>query len=325
MKFDRRVSVVLVVILAACISPRRPAPRECGTNDDCEAMLGASATCSFAGQCVPADAGALDLGGADLGALDLGTLDAGSDDAGNDDAGADFDLGQMDLGVDFGLPDLGVDMGRPDLGADMGRPDLGVDMGRRDLGVDFGTPSGARLVLSEIASGGTAGADDEFIEIYNAGGAAYDASGLRIEYRSAAGAAYTLVEALAPGTIIGAHHFYLVGGNTYSGAAVPDVPFAFTSVLSGTGGHVRLIATDGAELDRCGYGTAVEPEGTPAPSGLSGTQSRERKAFATSTPTSMASGGIDAFSGNGRDSGDNGADFIVREIAEPQNSSSVEP
>jgi len=312
-----RCFLVLWVTLAACGAPRRPTARECSTNADCEAMLGAGATCSVAGQCLAADAGALDLGGADLGVVDLGNVDAGSlDDAGTDDAGADFDLGQ---------PDLGVDMGRPDLGVDMGRPDLGVDMGRRDLGVDFGTPLGARLVLSEITSGGPGGAGDEFIEIYNAGGVAYDASGLRIEYRSATGAAYTLVEALAPGTIIGARRFYLVGGSTYSGAAMPDVPLAFTSVLAGTGGHVRLITTDGAELDRCGYGTAIEPEGTPAPAGLTGTQSRERKAFATSTPTAMAAGGTDAFSGNGRDSGDNGADFIVREIAEPQNSSSVEP
>jgi hypothetical protein len=312
-KFDcSSFGLIVLVTLVACATPRRPAPRECSTNADCETMLGAGATCSLAGRCVAADAGTLDLGGVDLGGMDLGTFDAGNtDDAGADDAGVHFDLG--------------VDLGQPDLGVDMGRPDLGVDMGRPDLGVDFGTPLGARLVISEFASGGPAGADDEFIEIYNAGGVAYDASGLRIEYRSASGAAYTLVEALAPGTIIGARRFYLVGGSTYSGVAVPDVPFAFTSVLSGTGGHVRLIATGGAELDRCGYGTAVEPEGTPAAGGLTGTQSRERKAFATSTPTSMAVGGIDAFSGNGRDSGDNGADFIVREIAEPQNSSSIEP
>jgi len=312
-----RCFFVLCVTLAACGAPRRPAARECSINANCEAMLGVGATCSVAGQCLAADAGALDLGGADLGVVDLGNVDAGSlDDAGTDDAGADFDLGQ---------PDLGVDMGRPDLGVDLGRLDLGVDMGRRDLGVDFGTPLSARLVLSEVTSGGPGGAGDEFIEIYNAGGVAYDASGLRIEYRSATGVAYTLIEALAPGTIIGARRFYLVGGSTYSGAAVPDVPLAFTSVLAGTGGHVRLITTDGAELDRCGYGTAIEPEGTPAAGGLTGPQSRERKAFATSTPTSMGAGGTDAFSGNGRDSGDNGADFIVREIAEPQNSSSVEP
>jgi hypothetical protein len=148
---------------------------------------------------------------------------------------------------------------------------------------------------------------------------------MRIEYRSADGAAYTLVEMLPAGTIIAAHQYYLLGGSLYSGLATPDRPLAFTSALAGFGGHLRLIATDASELDRCGWGTAVEPEGTPAPGGLTGLQSRERKALATSSPLSMATGGADALRGNGFDSNNNGADFLVREIAEPQNSSSFEP
>lgn len=268
----------------------------------------------------------LDLGpiAPDMPGVDAGeAVDAGSEDLGLGlDAG--FDAGASDLGVDLGPADLGVDFGPPDLGFDAGPPDLGFDAGRPDLGFDAGTAGSGLLLLSEIASGGPGGSSDEFIEIYNPGTAAFDASGLRVEYRAAAGAIYSLVATLPAGTAISAHRFFLVAGTGYTGLAAADLPAAFTDALAGAGGHVRLVTAAGTELDRCGWGSAVAPEGTPAPAGLTGTQSRERRAYGTSTATTMALGGADALRGNGSDTNDNGVDFLVREVAEPQNSSSLE-
>ncbi len=239
-----------------------------------------------------------------------------------DDAGRD--AGPPDLGFDAGPPDLGFDAGRPDLGVDAGRPDLGVDAGRPDLGIDGGPAGTGRLLLSEIATGRGTVPDDEFVELYNPSASAYDASGLLVEYRGASSTAvYSTMATLPAGTTIAGHGYYLLThALIYTAGPVGDL--TFTTSLGGAGGHIRLTSATGAELDRCGWGTAPAPEGTPTAGGLTGTQTRERKALATSTAATMAVGGADELRGNSSDTNDNGADFVVRELAEPQNSASVE-
>jgi hypothetical protein len=278
-----------------------------------------------------ADGGNMDLGRVDDAAVDLG--------GGEDGGGTPQDAGDEDLGVDAGTPDLGFDAGR-DLGADLGS-DLGFDAGRdlgadlgsdlgfdagRDLGADLGSdlggpPIGARLVLSEIASGGPLGAADEFIELYNASATPIALGGIRVEYRAAAGASWILLETLPAGASIPAYGYYLLGGSEYGWSVTPDLPGAFTNALAGAGGHVRLLAADGETVyDLCGWGTASMGEGgTTAPGGLSGAQTRERKANRFSTSETMAAFGADATRGNGWDTDDNGADWVLREVADPQN------
>jgi hypothetical protein len=294
-----------------------------------------------------ADGGNMDLGRVDDAAVDLG--------GGEDGGGTPQDAGDEDLGVDAGTPDLGFDAGRDlgadlgsdlgfdagrDLGADLGS-DLGFDAGRdlgadlgsdlgvdagRDLGTDLGSdlggpPIGARLVLSEIASGGPLGAADEFIELYNASATPIALGGIRVEYRAAAGASWILLETLPAGASIPAYGYYLLGGSEYGWSVTPDLPGAFTNALAGAGGHVRLLAADGETVyDLCGWGTASMGEGgTTAPGGLSGAQTRERKANRFSTSETMAAFGADATRGNGWDTDDNGADWVLREVADPQN------
>ncbi len=259
---------------------------------------------------------AVDLGSTDLGPIGM-DMPAFTDDAGRD-------AGPPDLGFDAGPPDLGFDAGRPDLGVDAGRPDLGVDAGRPDLGIDGGPAGTGRLLLSEIATGRGTVPDDEFVELYNPSASAYDASGLLVEYRGASSTAvYSTMATLPAGTTIAGHGYYLLThALIYTAGPVGDL--TFTTSLGGAGGHIRLTSATGAELDRCGWGTAPAPEGTPTAGGLTGTQTRERKALATSTAATMAVGGADELRGNSSDTNDNGADFVVRELAEPQNSASVE-
>jgi hypothetical protein len=75
-------------------------------------------------------------------------------------------------------------------------------------------------------------------------------------------------------------------------------------------------------VDRVGYGTANQPEGTAAPAHPAAGGSLERKARDTSTASTMGAGGADANAGNGWDTDDNSKDFVVRAVREPQNSRS---
>jgi hypothetical protein len=294
--------------------------------------------------------GGLDSGEPSDGGMDLGDLDAGTDmgvdlggDLGTDfgvDAGMDagVDSGR-DLGTDFGT-DAGVDSGR-DLGTDFGTDagvdsgtdlgmdagmdagldsgmDLGVDSGPPDLGVDMGTP---RVVLSEVTTGPGL---DEFVELYNAGDAPAPVGGFRIQYRSQNGSSWETRATIPVGVVIPPGGYYLLAGSRYTGTVAPDVPSAWTSGFSDTAGHVRLMMGD-VELDRVGWGSPADmpmmPEGmfAPAPGAA---RSLERKAVETSTAESMSAGGADERRGNGFDSNDNARDFVVRDVKDPQNSTS---
>lgn len=197
------------------------------------------------------------------------------------------------------------------------------------------------LVISELAAAGPAGASDEFVELYNPGPTAVSIGNWRLQYRAATGASYLTVTSLPAGASIAPHSYYLIGsGGTggYSGMPLPDFSAAAgtgtpTALgLAATAGHVRIgppglgvAPVDALAADTVGYGAAaIEPEGTPAPVGIwsnGAAGSIERKASSSSNALSMV-GGSDEGRGNGFDTQDNGADFVVRATREPQNSAS---
>ncbi len=193
------------------------------------------------------------------------------------------------------------------------------------------------VVISELAAEGPSGAGDEFVELYNGGPQAVAVGGWKLQYRSASGTSYSTLETIPPNTSIPARGYFLfASGAGYSGMALPDLVRTNSQdagaalSLSASGGHVRLALPGGGTaladpqvVDLLGWGTAAGAEGNnPAPAAaFQDGGSLERKANAGSTAASME-GGSDALSGNNRDSDDNGADFVLRRVREPQNRAS---
>ncbi|MBZ4331412.1 lamin tail domain-containing protein [Corallococcus interemptor] len=180
------------------------------------------------------------------------------------------------------------------------------------------------VVISEFNGGQPYLSADEIIELYNPTHADVDLTGWEVGYMPAKGSSYTTF-VLPAGSRIRAHGFFLLGGATYTGTVAADVRYSvFDAADSSTGGHIRLRSPDGAsftEVDRLGYGTASQPEGSPAP--YSAGRSLIRKAVSTSVPSGMVSVlGSDYWRGNAYDTNDNATNFLDVPEREPQNSAS---
>jgi trimeric autotransporter adhesin len=200
-------------------------------------------------------------------------------------------------------------------------------------------PTGANhVVISEVyGGGGNSGAvyKNDFIELYNPTLSAVDLTGWSVQYASATGTGNWTVTTLSGS--IAPKGFYLIQQSAGTGGTtnLPTPDKIGTITMSGTAGKVLLsnsttaqtgsLPTGTAVIDLVGFGaTANGFEGTaPAPA-PSNTSSIERKASATSDATTMGTGGTEEFAGNGYDSDQNAADFIVR-TPNPQNSSVTEP
>lgn len=181
------------------------------------------------------------------------------------------------------------------------------------------------VVISEIQMGGVGSAADEFVELYNPTQSPVDLSGWVLQYRAAAGASYSTLHTFAANTTLPPRSYLLVTSNGYTGSTARDANWG-NAGISGPGGHLRLgapglpttKAADAQAVDRVGWGTADGPEGTAAPAPGAGS-SLERKAFPSSDAASMSAGGPDADEGNGVDTENNQADFVVRPVPGPQN------
>lgn len=152
----------------------------------------------------------------------------------------------------------------------------------------------ATLEVNELMTGTTGASANEFVEIANVGSAAADVGGFRLVYRSATGTSDVALATIPAGTTIPAGGYYLFGGSGYSGSPAADQSFSFG--LAATGGGVGLRNADAALVDSVGYGTGTTNafvEGSPA----------------AAPPTVAAPGTSAARLPNGRDTGDNSADF----------------
>lgn len=187
------------------------------------------------------------------------------------------------------------------------------------------------VVISEVSTG-SSNANDEFVELYNPTDAPVTIAGWKIQYRSNAGAGYNNSYILPAGAVIASHGYYLVGSGSYiPGGVSADTAWPGTTIqMAAGGGHIRLglsgvgtaVSDPANTVDIVGWGTANGAEGN-APIAAPGTAgSMERRARPNSTAESMAAGGADATRGNGVDSNNNAADFVVRAVRDPQNKSS---
>ncbi len=186
------------------------------------------------------------------------------------------------------------------------------------------------LVISEVKAGSGAGSYDEFIEIYNRGGAPVGTSTVKIHLLNAAGTVDTnLALTFVTGTIP-SHGFFLVAPTgTAPGGVTPDATYVTSSVsivLDGAAYLSNSAASSTAVGDRVCWGTHSVPsdcEGASAAALANDGKSIERKANNTSSAATMSSGGADETNGNAQDSQNNSFDFVVRGVAQPQNSLSA--
>jgi hypothetical protein len=161
------------------------------------------------------------------------------------------------------------------------------------------------LVVSEVVTG-AASASDELIELHNPTSLPLPLEGLELVYASASGATVSRRAAWELGApLVPAGGHVLVANQDGAFAAIADATYA--SGIAATGGSVaiRIVGASSA-IDAVGWGTATGalPEGSPAPAPAAGA-SIER------LPGGAA--------GSAQDTGDNAADFAVREVPEPQN------
>jgi hypothetical protein len=180
------------------------------------------------------------------------------------------------------------------------------------------------VVISEVQIGGSV-STDEFIELYNPTDDLVDITGWKLQKKTASGSEYADVITLSGS--MSAHGYYLVGHADYTGSVTVDIPYSEESVSSNN--TVQLVTASLTVIDKVGMGSAEDFEGSGTASSPANGRSIERKAHADATSSTMEPGGADEYAGNGYDSDDNDADFILRPSdagTDPQNAqSSAEP
>jgi len=177
-------------------------------------------------------------------------------------------------------------------------------------------------VISEFATRGLSSASDEYIELYNPTDFPYDLGGWKIEYKAASGTSWANRATIPMGNAIPARGFFLIAPLAYTGTVTADHRAVEWTTGIADDGHIRLVNASNLQIDKVGYGSAIDPEGSAAPNhGTSAnTQCVERKANSNSTADSLRAGGVHALLGNGYDTNNNANDF-VRQIhgRSPQN------
>ncbi len=167
------------------------------------------------------------------------------------------------------------------------------------------------LVISEVkTTSGTGRTTDEFVEIYNPTNASIAMVDWRLSKRTASGAETNLVTDL--NGLVPAMGHYLIAHNDYTGAVLPDQRYTTSNSIASD--NVVILYSDAGDtiVDKVGFGLATNFEGA-ATVNPGSNQSIERKSGATQ----------DATQGNGRDTGDNSADFFLQSVTNPESSISI--
>lgn len=135
--------------------------------------------------------------------------------------------------------------------------------------------SSPALVISQVYPGATGLATQEFVELHNNSAYAIDITDWCISYISSAGTKTTKLGCFTvPDQSI--RLWVKTGGyatfatSEYQSAQHVSVDVTFSSTISADGGHVKLVDSQGNEIDRVGWGTAINPE-TTAASGVAST------------------------------------------------------
>lgn len=167
------------------------------------------------------------------------------------------------------------------------------------------------VFISEVLPGVPGNNNQEFVELYNAGGKVVDLEGWSLWYLLGLGQEEQLVYAWDTSAVIPSYGHYLLIRSGKDFGIIPDASFE-PSLFERKGG-LALRDADGNDIDKIGWGDAAEGffSGSPV-------QPPDDGASLERLP-----GGDN---GNGVDSGVNAVDFVARAIPEAQNSgSSVTP
>src|SRR5215213_8500179 len=161
------------------------------------------------------------------------------------------------------------------------------------------------LVISEFRFHGSAGAGDEFIEIYNPTTSPVNLNGWKLSGSNNAGSSGTRYTFAADLFLQPGQH-YLISHNSYNDPVAADVTYG--SGITDDGG-VALVRPDNSIADQVGLsaGSLYKEGAVLAPLTTSVDQSYERQ--------------LD-ISGSCTDSNNNASDFFLRNPSNPQNSSS---
>lgn len=168
------------------------------------------------------------------------------------------------------------------------------------------------VFISEFRTRGPNGADDEFVEIYNASGGPVDIGGWTIYKSSGCGATETLLTTIPAVTLAPGQYYLVTKKDYYTGSVSPDREYTAAGIADDGGIALRddTIPT-GVIIDQVGLCTTTIYKETSSLSSMSGTanQSYERK-----------TGGS---AGSCKDTDNNSADFTLVNPSNPQNSASA--
>lgn len=131
----------------------------------------------------------------------------------------------------------------------------------------YASGSTPQLLITEVQTQSLNSQSEEFIEIYNQTNDDVDISGLSIYYITASGKTISqlTLEPQLNNLFLGNHSFLLLSRSGY----ITEADAEFNKGLDETGGHIE-IRLDDTVLDRVGWGTAAEPEGSSALSPIKG-------------------------------------------------------
>ena len=202
--------------------------------------------------------------------------------------------------------------------------------------VSVGTVKAAtdHVVISEFATRNGTNAWDEFVELYNPTSSAVDISGWTLGYYNGTTWNDTyMFTAFPSGASIPAHGFYLWAdyhsGSGYVSPGSGPTPDYSTSPgsgiadgASGSARGIRLKDSSGNLIDKVVYEGSGNTSRSEAEGGLTAPAPTPNGSSDGSKSTERKPGYLDPLGGNGTDTNNNAADFIIRDTREPQNTSS---
>ncbi len=155
------------------------------------------------------------------------------------------------------------------------------------------------IVISEVQTGATS-TKQEFIELYNPLNTAQDLSDWKIQYKTASDASESgWSTKISLSGVIQPRGYYLLSSKDY----LDNANIEFADFMAISSGHIRLVDSNGVVIDKLGWGSAVDAEGSHMAPTLASNQSLQRK-----------------FGNDGKiqDTDDNSADFSIASLPNPE-------